>query len=120
VLDADPDRALAALAAVAPALAMPGHNIDGYAQMSEVERRSGIYGPREYLKLVEELIRHWSIDRLDGLSALGRSAQDKIMQLPKRLARMADYIDAKAHTRSFSFEFIYQRAFEMAGGVRGG
>ncbi|HSW15017.1 MAG TPA: acyl-ACP desaturase [Solimonas sp.] len=117
VMKADTNRALASLAAVAPALAMPGHNIAGFAQMSEVERRAGIYGPREYLKLVEELVRHWAIDRMTGLSAMGRAAQDKVMQLPQRLNRMAEYIESKAHTRSFSFEFIYQRAFEMAGGT---
>jgi len=117
VMKADTNRALASLAAVAPALAMPGHNIAGFAQMSEVERRSGIYGPREYLKLVEELVRHWAIDKMTGLSAMGRAAQDKVMQLPQRLNRMAEYIESKAHARSFSFEFIYQRAFEMAGGT---
>jgi len=116
VLKADTNRALLALAAVAPALAMPGHNIEGYAQMSDVERRAGIYGPREYLKLVEELVKHWAIDALTGLSAMGRAAQDKVMQLPTRLARMADYLDSKTHARSFSFEFINQRAFEMAAG----
>jgi acyl-[acyl-carrier-protein] desaturase len=119
VLKADTNRALAALAAVAPALAMPGHNIEGYAQMSEVERRAGIYGPREYLKLVEELVRHWTIDKLTGLTSLGRAAQDKIMTLPKRLARMADYIESKSHARTFSFDFIYRRAFEMAAGSAG-
>jgi len=116
VMKLDSNRALHALAAVAPALAMPGHNIAGFAQMSEVERRAGIYGPREYLRLVEDLVKHWAIDKMDGLSAMGRAAQDKVMQLPKRLARMADYVESKAHSRSFSFEFIYQRAFEMAGG----
>ena len=116
VMKLDSNRALHALAAVAPALAMPGHNIAGFAQMSEVERRAGIYGPREYLRLVEDLVKHWAIDKMDGLSAKGRAAQDKVMQLPKRLARMADYVESKAHSRSFSFEFIYQRAFEMAGG----
>jgi acyl-[acyl-carrier-protein] desaturase len=118
VLKQDSNRALAALAAVAPALAMPGHTIAGYAQMSEVERRAGIYGPREYLKLVEDLVRHWTIDKLTGLSSVGRAAQDKLMQLPTRLARMAEYVESKAHTRSFSFDFIYQRAFEMAAGTR--
>ncbi|PPE74851.1 fatty acid desaturase [Solimonas fluminis] len=116
VMKLDSNRALHALAAVAPALAMPGHNIAGFAQMSEVERRAGIYGPREYLRLVEDLVKHWAIDKMDGLSAMGRAAQDKVMQLPKRLSRMADYVESKAHSRSFSFEFIYQRAFEMAGG----
>ena len=115
VLSADTNRALAALAAVAPALAMPGHNIEGYAQMSEVERRAGIYGPREYLKLVEDLIRHWAVDKLNGLSAMGRAAQDKVMKLPQRLARMADYIESKTARRTFSFDVIYERAFEMAG-----
>ena len=114
VLKADTNRALAALASVAPALAMPGHKIEGFAQMSEVERRAGIYGPREYLKLVEDLVKHWAIDTMTGLSAAGRAAQEKMMKLPARLARMAEYIESKAHSRSFSFEFIYQRAFEMA------
>ena len=117
VMKLDINRALHALAAVAPALAMPGHNIAGFAQMSEVERRAGIYGPREYLKLVEDLVKHWAIDKMTGLSSMGRAAQDKVMQLPQRLSRMADYVESKAHSRSFSFEFIYQRAFEMAGGT---
>ncbi|MEK6807218.1 MAG: acyl-ACP desaturase [Pseudomonadota bacterium] len=114
VLKTDTNRALTALASVAPALAMPGHNIEGFAQMSEVERRAGIYGPREYLKLVEDLIRHWAIDKLGNLSDIGRAAQDKLMQLPKRMAKVADYIEKRAHSRAFSFEFIYKRAFEMA------
>ena len=113
VLKADTNKALAALASVAPALAMPGHNIEGFAQMSEVERRAGIYGPREYLKLVEDLVKHWAIDTLTDLTAMGRAAQDKVMQLPKRLQRMAEYIERRAHKRSFSFDFIYRRAFEM-------
>ena len=114
VLKLDTYRALAALAAVAPALAMPGHNIDGFPQMAEVERRAGIYGPREYMKLVEDLIKHWAIDTMTNLSAMGRAAQDKVMELPKRLTRMADYIERRANSRSFTFDFIYQRAFEMA------
>lgn len=113
VLKADTNRALHALASVAPALAMPGHNIDGYAQMSEVERRAGIYGPREYLKLVEDLIKHWTIDALTNLSSAGRVAQEKIMGLPARLHKMADYIERKARARSFNFDVVYRRAFEM-------
>lgn len=116
VLKADTNRALAALAAVAPALAMPGHNIDGFPQMSEVERRAGIYGPREYLKLVEDLIKHWAIDKLGNLSSIGRAAQEKVMGLPARLSRVADYVEKRASARAFSFEFIYKRAFEMAAG----
>lgn len=113
VLKLDTNRALVALASVAPSLAMPGHNVEGYAHMSEVERRAGIYGPREYLQLVEDLLRHWAIDALTGLSTVGRAAQDKIMQLPRRLARMAEYVESKAKTRSFSFDVIHHRAFEM-------
>src|SRR4029077_2466126 len=83
VLKLDINRALAALAAVAPALSMPGHTIDGFAQMWDVERSAGIYGPREYMKLVEDLIKHWAIDTMTNLSAMGRAAQDKVMELPK-------------------------------------
>ena len=42
---------------------------------ADVIRRAGIYGPRDYLRIVQEQIRYWKIESLDGLSELGRKAQ---------------------------------------------
>ena len=109
VLLRDPDNALQSLFKVMPALAMPGHLMPGYDLMSEVVRRANIYGPQHYAKIVEELLEHWQIAAMSGLSSIGREMQDKLMKIPGRLRRMAEYIESRAAARSFSFEFLYNR-----------
>lgn len=109
ILRLDTNRALGSLLCVMPALAMPGHTMPGYEHMSDVVRRSQIYGPQHYCSIVEELLDFWKIGDLTGLSAEGAQAQDKLMRIPARLTRMADYLEAKAGPRSFSFPFLYDR-----------
>ena len=114
VLEADTDTALNSLLKVMPALAMPGHTITDYEHMADVVRRANIYGPRHYQEIVEELLEFWNIGGLTGLSPEGAAAQEKLMRIPARLQRMADYLDAKAAApRSFSFDFIYDRAITL-------
>lgn len=114
ILERDVDNALYSLLKVMPALAMPGHSMPGYDHMSDVVRRAGIYGPRHYQRIVEELLEHWKIGALSGLSAVGRECQDKLMKIPARLARMADYLEAKASgLREFRFDFIYDRSITI-------
>ena len=61
--------------------------------------------------IVEELLEFWNIGGLTGLSSEGAAAQEKLMKIPNRLERMANYLDAKAAAvRTFSFDFIYDRA----------
>ncbi|MDT0497855.1 acyl-ACP desaturase [Algiphilus sp. W345] len=113
ILDRDPNRGLQSLLKVMPALAMPGHSMPGYDHMSDVVRRAGLYGPRHYQKICEELLDYWRVAELQDLNADGRSAQEKLMKVPKRLARMGDYLEAKAGRRTFSFDFIYSRILEL-------
>ena len=113
ILDLDTDRALGSLLCVMPALAMPGHTMPGYDHMSEVVRRSDIYGPRHYCKIVEELLSHWRIAERTGLSAEGARAQDKLMRIPARLSRMSDYLEAKSGPRSFTFDLVYGRSIDF-------
>jgi acyl-[acyl-carrier-protein] desaturase len=77
--------------------------------MSEVVRRAGIYGARDYQKIVEELLEFWEVGQRSGLSAAGAAAQDKLMKIPARLQRMGDYLEAKASHRTFTFDFLYDR-----------
>ena len=89
VLARDPNRGLASAAEIMPSIDMPGVNMPHFREMGDVIRRAGIYGPRDYLKIVEEQIRFWAIDKIvDGLDDLGKKAQEKIMQagLPPLLA----------------------------------
>ena len=114
VLARDPSRALESAAAVMPAIDMPGINMPHFREMADVIRRAGIYGPRDYLKIVEEQIRYWAIETLTGLNEAGRMAQEKILGIPARLERVAETIEARSRAKSFSFPVAFARAFEMA------
>lgn len=109
ILARDPNRALNSLQKVVSNFSMPGHRIAGFDEMSEVVRRSNIFGPRQYQQIVEECLDYWKVGELSGLSGEGNEAQDKLMKVPKRLARMADYVESKSAPRKFRFDFAYNR-----------
>ena len=113
ILAQDPDHALQSLQKVTLGFAMPGHKVSGFDDMSYVVRRIGIFGPRQYRAIVEELLDHWRIARITGLSPPGQEAQEKLMKMPSRLARIADYADARGVKRSFKFDFLPQGGIEI-------
>lgn len=114
ILQRDPNPALEAVARVMPALEMPGVSMPNFREMSEVIRRAGVYGPREYLRIVEEQIQFWHIETLTGLNETGRQAQERILQIPARLAKLAERVEARTAKREFSFELVFNRTFAMA------
>ena len=114
VLARDPNRALASAAAIMPSIDMPGVNMPHFREMADVIRRAGIYGPRDYLRIVEEQIRFWAIDALEGLDEMGKRAQEKILGIPKRLDRVADALEARSRAKTFSFDVAFAREFRMA------
>jgi acyl-[acyl-carrier-protein] desaturase len=113
ILEIDPNRALQSALALMPAIDMPGLSMPNFREMADVVRRAGVYGPWDYKKIVEEAIDFWKIDVLGGLNEAGRKAQDKIMKIPARLQRVAEYIEQRSTQKSFSFDFIYGRVFAM-------
>ena len=113
VLEADVTRALESALEVMPRLAMPGHAIAGYVDMAEVVHRAGIYGPREYRMVVSECLDSWAIADLCPGDSAGREAQDKLLALPARLDKLADVLERRSKSRSFSFDFIYRRVLEF-------
>jgi acyl-[acyl-carrier-protein] desaturase len=113
VLERDPNQGLVAASKIMPAIDMPGVNMPHFRELADVVRRAGIYGPRDYLRIVEELIKYWSIDTMDGLNDLGRKAQEKIMAIPARLERIADIMEQKTKPKSFAFDVIFNREFAM-------
>ena len=113
ILERDPNRALQSLLKVTLNFAMPGHAIRGYDDMSEVVRRAGVFCASQYKEIVEELLDFWKIGVMTNLSAAGREAQEKLMKVPTRLARMADFQNAKTTARDFHFDFIFGRAIRL-------
>ncbi|MCX6167932.1 MAG: acyl-ACP desaturase [Ignavibacteriales bacterium] len=109
ILEIDPNRALIAAADIMPAIDMPGISMPNFREMADVVRRVGIYGPWDYKKIVEEAIKFWDIEVITGLNELASKAQEKILAIPKRLEKVAEYIEQRTAKKTFSFDFIYQR-----------
>ena len=76
-------------------------------------RRAGIYGPGDYLNIVNEQLRFWNIDSLTGLDEKGKRRQQEILEFPKRIERFAYYLDTHAAPKRFSFDLVNNRSLEM-------
>jgi acyl-[acyl-carrier-protein] desaturase len=112
VLARDPCSALQAAAVVIGSLEMPAARIPRFREYAEVVRRSGIYGPRQFLEIVEEQIAFWKIGGFSGLTDAGREAQDRIMATPDRLRRIVEAVEDRARgPRTFTFELLGDRPF---------
>ncbi len=109
----DPNNALASAAEVMPSIDMPGVNMPNFREMADVIRRAGIYGPRDYLSIVEEQIRFWAIDTLTGLDEMGKKAQEKILSIPRRLERVSDAMESRTKAKTFAFNVAFAHEFEM-------
>ena len=114
VLARDPNRALASAAEIMPSIDMPGASMPHFREIADVVRRAGIYGPRDYLKIVEEQIRFWAIEMLDGLDEVGKRAQEKILAIPQRLERVANAMETRNRAKTFSFDVAFAREFTMS------
>ena len=113
VLQRDPNVGLISAATIMPAIDMPGHKMPHFREMADVIRRAGIYGPRDYVAIVEEQIRYWKIEALTGLNELGEQARDKILGIPARLTRIADAMVTRTRAKTFSFEIAFAEEFTM-------
>jgi len=114
VLKRDPERALESAALLMPSIDMPGVNMPHFRDMADVIRRAGIYGPRDYLRIVEELIKFWQIDTITGLKEAGVKAQEKIIAVPARLLRVADMMETRSRAKTFQFAVAFNKEFDMA------
>lgn len=103
VLARDTEDALHALADIIYGFEMPGANIPGFDDYTYVARRAGIFGPREYLKIVTDVIEVLGIDSISP----GRAgmARDRILRAPMILERQAARME-RAQTREVQFSFL--------------
>jgi len=113
VLERDPNGGLESASHILPGIDMPGLHIPGFRDFAEVIRRSGIYGPWDYLKIVREQIAYWKIEKLENLNEMGRKAQERIMAVPDRLRRIAELIETRSRAKTFSFDVVFNREFAM-------
>lgn len=114
VLKRDPDGALVSAATILPSIDMPGHTLRNFNEYADVVRRCGIYGPRDYIEVVEGLIKSWGIEAICNLKESGKKAQEKILAIPQRLVKVAEYIESRSTSKRFELEFVFNKIFQMA------
>jgi acyl-[acyl-carrier-protein] desaturase len=92
---------------VMPAVLMRDATDDNlFARFSRVAQRIGVYTAQDYADIVEDLVDHWKISTLQGLSDLAAEAQDYLCTLAQRYRDMADRIKVAGPDR---FSWIFGR-----------
>lgn len=77
-----------------------------FVKFSKVAQRIGVYTVKDYAEIISDLVRHWKIDGLQGLSDVAGQAQDYLCNLALRYEKLA----ARAATDGqMSFSWIYGR-----------
>ncbi len=114
ILELDPNRAIESAAEIMPSIDMPGYSMPNFREMADVVRRIGIYGPVDYKKIVEEIIKFWNVELITGLNDAAEKAREKILAIPLRLEKVAQYLEEKTRSKTFSFDFIYNRILNFS------
>ena len=91
LLALDPSMAVEALERQIVDFAMPGVGIPGFVEHSKAIAQSGIYDfAIHHEKIIIPLVmRHWTIDKVEGLSATAEQARDRLMHHIERVGRVA-------------------------------
>ena len=97
IFEIDPSEAVRAFATmmkkkiVMPAMLMTdGRDENLFARFSRVAQRTGVYTARDYADIIENLVAHWKIAAITGLSDLAAEAQDYLCRLGERYRAIAD------------------------------
>ncbi len=110
IIEADPEAGIEAAVTVLGDFDMPGKSIPDFRDMADVVRRAGFYGPDDFITIVEEQIRFWRIAEL-RLSGTAEQKQAHLLDLPRRLSRIARFFNERLGPKTFSFDFLNHTSF---------
>lgn len=113
VFDLDPAQAVLSFAKmmktkiVMPAVLMyDGKDADLFEKYSIVAQKTGVYTVRDYADIVADLVQHWKLETLQGLSDAAAKAQDYLCNLSERYAKLADRVRFSGKEK---FSWIFDR-----------
>jgi len=78
-----------------------------YAKFAHIAQRIGVYTARDYADIIDDLVHHWKIPTLAGLSGHAAEAQDYLCGLAARYRALADRVIA---SDPISFSWIFGKA----------
>lgn len=90
-LELDPSSCVQALERQIVNFAMPGVGIPGFVEHSKAIAAAGIYDFAIHHEriIVPLVLRHWGVDKLEGLNAEGEKARESLMRHIERVGRVA-------------------------------
>lgn len=103
LLEVDPTGAMIAISdLMKKRITMPAHLMyDGqdprlFDHFSAVAQRLGVYTAQDYADILEFLIQRWGLEKLNGLTSEGRSAQEFVCGLAPRIRKLQELADKRA------------------------
>ncbi|CAL0305470.1 unnamed protein product [Lupinus luteus] len=103
-------------------ITMPAHMMnDGrdphlYDHLGAVSQRLRVYSTTDYVNIVEYLIGRWRLEKLEGLTSEGRSAQEFVCGLVhviKRLEERSNELESKKELKGTKFSWIFNKEVMM-------
>lgn len=97
-LEVDPSSMMLAIRRQVTDFAMPGVDMPGFKQRAKLMAEAGVYNFRIHHDQILEpvLLKHWRIDRVEGLTDEAERARDAIMAYMTKLDRVASRLDERA------------------------
>ena len=86
-----------------PAVAMhDGNDRQLFVKFSKVAQKLKVYTVQDYAEIVNDLVLHWKVESLRGLSDVAAKAQDYLCTLSERYLKLGDRL-ALEGTEKFSW-----------------
>lgn len=113
VFELDPAQAVLSFAKMMkkkvtmPAILMSdGRTENLFEKYSIVAQKTGVYTVKDYSEIIEDLVEHWKLETIDGLSDAAAKAQDYLCNLSERYAKLADRVSFSGKEK---FSWIFDR-----------
>lgn len=75
-----------------------------FEEFSNTAQRIGVYTSKDYIDILEKLIKRWEIDKITNLTEEAEKARDYLMKLPARLLRITERMIIPEN--SFHFKWV--------------
>ncbi|XP_006356733.1 stearoyl-[acyl-carrier-protein] 9-desaturase 1, chloroplastic-like [Solanum tuberosum] len=115
LLEVDPNATMLAIAhMMKKKIIMPmhlmydGQDLNIFEHFSAISERQGIYTSRHYAEILEFFIIRWKLEKLEGLIAEARRAQDYVCGLPPRVRKLESRAK-KIEPRQVKFSWIFNK-----------
>jgi len=113
IFELDPAQAVLAFAKMMkskitmPAMLMSdGKSENLYQKYSIVAQKTGVYTTKDYAEIISDLVSHWKLDSIRGLSDVAAKSQDYLCTLSDRYHKLADRL---SYSGKEKFSWVFDR-----------